>query len=148
MGWLLFFIIANKLMPKAFLSNFGEMVAFILRGIIGMGYRVGPKNSIALRIMFFVYLFTSNFIFLVYKANMTSALAVKSREKRLTSWEDVLISDYKIMLPRGSFIKEYLKTSKDPVEQAVRKKKVLDEEFIFNPNLPTLTSVLNYGVCM
>ena len=146
LGWFLVLVLVKKVLPEPFLSNFGDLVGFTLRGLIGMGYRVVPKQSIALRIMFFVYLLTSNLVFLVYKANMTSALAVKNKEKILRNWDEVLVSDYSIMLPRGSFIREYLRTSEIPVEKEVFAKKVLVEEFSFEPNLMTLTSVMKEGV--
>ena len=146
LGWFVVFYLASKLRPSTFVCEIGDLVALILRGIVGMRSPTSPRNSVALRIMFFFYIFTSNIIFLVYKANMTSALAVKSKEKVLTSLEEVLVSDYMVMLPAGSFIKEYLETSKIPIEKAVFENKVLYEEFVFNPKLPSLKSAMKNGV--
>ena len=96
--------------------------------------------------MFLVYILTCNILFMAYKAKMTSALAVKSKEKVLTSWEQVLSSNYMMLLPTGSFIIEYLRTSNIPIEREIAEKKVLKEEFVFDANQPSLIDSMRPGV--
>merc|ERR1712130_153700 len=51
-----------------------------------------------------------------------------------------------VMLPAGSFIKEYLRTSDIPVEREVADKKVLSQDFLINSHSPSLVSSMLPGV--
>ena len=141
LSWFIIFSLVVKLRPStAFLADTADRVAFILRGMVGIRSSSAPDHSTAVRIMFFVYIFTCNIIFMVYKANMTSAMAVRTKEQVLTTWEQVLLSDYKVMLPAGSFMKEYLRTSEIAVEREVADKKVMSEEFLLTGNTASMVS--------
>ena len=97
---------------------------FMLKTLIMQGSWMLPRNN-ASRIALGAALFGGITIYYLWEAMLISYLAVKRTELPLRTYEDLLQrSDYKLVVPQGSYYLDIFRYSKDPFKARIWKEKI------------------------
>ena len=110
---------ASKFQSMSLLASvrFGLSVLWITFAVY-FGRRLSrfPKH-VLLKGTLFAGLFVGNFVFISYRASLTSTLSVPSPIVPFTTLKEFLMSDYRIIIPGGDSHEERLKTAKVTSEE-------------------------------